>query len=118
MDRGKSDLISRYKLETEFLRGGVRHTGCVGGAKDKGGKVKEEWGDCGELGSGGFGVVYKQIQRATGNHRAVKAIPKRQVSTLDCAREVLVMAKLAKVRILTLKGISPRLLRLSCCGLS
>lgn len=118
MDKGKSDWISRYKLETEFLQGSVRHTGCVGGAKDKGGKVKEEWGDCGELGSGGFGVVYRQIQKATGNYRAVKAIPKRQVSTLDCAREVLVMAKLAKVCVLTLKRIFPSLLPLSCRSLS
>ena len=107
MDKGKYDLILRYKLEAEFVRGGVRHTGCVGGAKDKEGKVKEEWEDCGELGNGGFGVVYRQIQRATGNYRAVKAIPKRQVSTLDCSREVLVMAKLAKVCILTLKGFVP-----------
>ncbi|PUU73757.1 hypothetical protein B9Z19DRAFT_1134531 [Tuber borchii] len=96
MDNTQSNLISSYKLESEFLQNRVKHTRYKEKAKNKDGKVKEEWNDCGELGSGGFGVVYKQIQRATGNYRAVKTIHKRQASMLDSSMEVLVIAMLAK----------------------
>lgn len=109
MDKTQSDLISRYKLETEFLQGGVRHTRYVEKAKDRYEKVTEEWSNCGELGEGGFGVVYLQIRRATGHYRAVKTISKRPAE-LDCYRELLVMAKLAKVCVLTLEEICPSLL--------
>ena len=112
MDKIQSDLISRHKLETEFFQGHIKHTRYVEKAKNKDGKVKEEWSDCGDLGSGGFGAVCMQIQRATGNYRAVKMIHKGQASALDCSREVLVMAKLAKVCVPTLKGIGPNLLPL------
>ena len=115
MDKIQSDLISRYKLETEFFQGHIKHTRYVAKVKNKDEKVKEEWSDCGELGSGGFGVVYKQIQRATGNYRAVKTIQKKQASTLDASREILVMAKLAKVCVLILKGICLSLLLLQYC---
>ncbi|CUS11454.1 unnamed protein product, partial [Tuber aestivum] len=49
-----------------------------------------------ELGKGGFGVVNKQIWKATGDYRAVKAIGKRSHSKFDYSRELLVMAILAK----------------------
>jgi len=111
MDKTQSELISRDKLETEFLQGCIKHTRYVEKEKNKDAKVKEEWSDCGQLGSGGFGVVYKQIQRATGNYRAVKTIHKKQAYTLDSSREVLVMGKLAKVRVLTLEGICPNLMK-------
>ena len=66
--------------------------------------MKEDWRDCGELGKGGFGVVHKQTEKATGRYRAVKAINKRRPPEHDYSRELLVMAILAKVCIPTPEG--------------
>ena len=67
--------------------------------------MKEDWSNCGELGKGGFGVVHKQIQKATGRYRAVKMIDKRPPLRLDYSRESLVMAILAKVCVFTLERL-------------
>lgn len=112
MDKIQSNLISRYKLQTEFLQGGVRHIRYVEKAKDRYEKVTEEWSNCGGLGEGGFGVVYLQFRKATGHYRAVKTISKRVPAEIDCYREILVMAKLAKVCVLTLEEICSSLLPL------
>ena len=105
MDRHQSDLIVWYKLETEFFRDRVKHTKCLGMAKNRNEKVKEDWSNRGELGRGGFGVVYKQIEKTTGHYRAVKVIDKRSSIMLDYSRELLVMAILAKVCVLIPKRI-------------
>ena len=97
MDKAQSDLVVWYKLETEFFQHHVRHTKYVGKAKNRDEKVEENWSDCGELGRGGFGVVYKQIEKTTGHYRALKMIDKRPPLRLDYSRELLVMAILAKV---------------------
>jgi len=107
VDETQSDLISRHKLETEFLQGSVRHTRPAEKAENRNEKIQEDWRNCGELGAGGFGSVHKEIQDATGHYRAVKTIKKRQANRLDYSRELLVMAKLAKVCVL-----SPNLLPL------
>ena len=120
MDKAQSDLIIWYKIETEFFQGHVRHTRYAGKAKNRNEKVKENWSNCGELGKGGFGVVHKQIERATGHCRAVKTIDKRQTNMGDYSRELLVMAILAKVCVFTAEGIfpnSPPPTGFSCCGL-
>ena len=103
MDEAQSDLIVWYKLETEFFQDHVRHTKYVGKAKNRNGKVQEDWSNCGELGRGGFGVVHKQIEETTGRCRAVKTIGKRLYPKADYSRELLVMAILAKVCSLTPK---------------
>ena len=112
MHRAHSDLVVWYKLETEFFQDYVRHTRYVERAKNRNEKVEEDWSDCGELGRGGFGVVYKQIQKkqATPHYRAVKTINKRLCAKLDYSREVLMMAILAKVCGLTREGFNPSLL--------
>ena len=97
MDNTQSDLVEWYKLETEFFQDRVRHTRYLGEARNRNKKEKEDWSNCGELGSGGFGVVHKQIQKTTGRYRAVKMIDKRPPLRLDYSRELLVMAILAKV---------------------
>ena len=99
IDKAQSDLIVWYKLETEFFQDRVRHTRYLGRAKNRNEKVKEDWSNCGELGRGGFGIVHKQIQKATGHCRAVKMIDKRPSIRFDYSRELLVMAILAKVLI-------------------
>jgi len=119
MDKAQSDLGEWYKLDTKFFRDGVRHTRYVGKTKNGRKKVKEDWRNCGKLGTGGFGDVDKQIQEATGHYRAVKTI-KRQVCKFDYSREFLVMAKLAKVCALTPEEFCPKaqfLRDLSCCVL-
>ena len=78
-------------------------------------EVKGGWINCGELGRGGFGVVHKQIQKDAGHYRAVKMIDRAQSSTLNCFRELLVIAKLSKVCVLTIEGISLSLLPLQVC---
>ena len=112
MDRAQSDLVAWYKLETEFFQDYVRHTRYVEKAKNRNEKVEEDWRDCEELGRGGFGIVHKQIQKATGHYRAVKTIDKRVSAELDYSRELLVMAILAKVCVLTLEGFYSSLLPL------
>ncbi|KAG0643275.1 kinase-like domain-containing protein [Tuber brumale] len=96
MDKPQSDLVVWYNLEAEFFHDHVRHTSYLGKGKDRNKEVKEDWGNCGELGKGGFGVVHKQIQKTTGHYRAVKTIDKRLPYKLDYSRELLVMAILAK----------------------
>jgi len=112
MEEAQSDLVLWYKIETEFFQDHIRHTRYIAKAKSRDEEVKEDWRNCGELGRGGFGVVYKQIQETTGRYRAVKAIDKRMHSKIHYSRELLVMAILAKVRALTSKRIH------STCGLS
>jgi len=105
MDETQSDLVVWYKLETEFFQDHIRHTRYMAKAKSRDEEVKEDWSNCGELGRGGFGVVYKQTQETTGRCRAVKTIDKRLHSKIHYSRELLVMAILAKVRVLTPEGI-------------
>ena len=106
----QSDLVEWYKLETEFFQDHVRHTRYV----EKGGnsykKVKEDWSKCGELGAGGFGVVYKQVRGTAAHYRAVKTIDKRRLPPgLDYSREILIMAILAKVCVPVPEGVCPSL---------
>jgi len=105
MGKAQSDLIEWYKLETEFFRDRVRHTRYLGKAKNRNEKVKEDWSNCGEVGKGGFGVVHKQIEKTTGQCRAVKTIEKRLPNEVDYSRELLVMAILTKVCVLTRERI-------------
>ena len=112
MDKAESDLVVWYKLETEFFQDHVRHTRYVERAKNRNEKIEEDWRDCGELGRGGFGVVPKQIRKATGDYRAVRTINTRLPAKLDYSRELLVMAILAKVCDLTPDGFCPSLLPL------
>jgi len=94
------DLVEWYKLDTEFFQDYVRHTRYVGKAKNRNKEVKKEWSNCGELGRGGFSVIYKQIEKTTGQYRAVKAIDKGPPLRPDHSTELLAMAKLAKVCVL------------------
>jgi len=105
MDKTQSDLVVWYKLETEFFQHHVRHTKYIAKAKSRNEEVKEDWRNCGELGRGGFGVVHKQVQETTGHYRAVKTIDKRLHPKIHYSRELLVMAILAKVCVLTSEEI-------------
>ena len=107
VDEAQSDPAAPPRLETRFFQDHVKHTKYVEKGKNRNETMKEEWSNCGELGRGGFGVVYKQIQKSTGHYRAVKTIDKRLAFPLDYSREHLVMAKLAKVCVLTVEEIAP-----------
>jgi len=111
MNTARSDLVEWYKLETEFFQDHVRHTRYVEREKNRYKRVKEYWSNCGELGVGGFGVVYKQVRGTTGRYRAVKMIDKRRLPpNFDYSRELLVMALLAKVCVLVPEELCPSLL--------
>ena len=112
MDGTQLDLIVWYKLETEFFQDHIRHTRYTVKAKIRDEEGKQDLRNCGELGRGGFGVVHKQVQETTGRCRAVKTIDKRLHAKIHYPRELLVMAILAKVCILTSEGIH------STCSLS
>jgi len=101
MGETQSDLIIWYKLQTEFFQDHVRHTRYIAEAKRRNEEAKDDWRNCGELGRGSFGIVNKQVQETTGRCRAVKTIDKRLHSKIHYSRELLVMAILAKVRVLT-----------------
>jgi len=98
--RVQSDLVERYRLDTELFQDHVRHTRYLGEGENGNKEIEEYWSNCGELGKGGFSVVYKQIQKTTGQYRAIKAIDKGPPLGPDYSRELLVMAKLAKVCVL------------------
>ena len=109
MNTAQSDLVEWCKLETEFFQDHVRHTRYV----ERGGNVynivKDDWSNCGELGTGGFGVVNKQARGTTAHYRAVKTIDKRRLpSGFDYSRELLIMAILAKVCVLVPERVCPQ----------
>jgi len=108
MNTVQSDLVGWYKLETEFFQDRVRHTRYVEKGKNRYKRIKEDWRNCEELGTGGFGAVYKQGRGTTSHYRAVKAIDKRRLPlNFDCSRELLVMAILAKVCLPIPEGLRP-----------
>jgi len=110
MNTAQSDLVEWCKLETEFFQDHVRHTRYVekGGNRYK--KVNEDWSNCGELGTGGFGVVNKQVRGTTAHYRAVTTIDKRRLPpNLDYYRELVIMAILAKVCVIVPAGYYPSL---------
>ena len=107
----QSDLVERYKLETEFFQDHVRHTRYVEKEQNNYVSKKEDWCDFEELGTGGLSVVYKQVRRTTSRCRAVKTIDKRRLpSNFDWSRELLVMAILAKVCVQDPEGLCSSLL--------
>ena len=109
----QSDFVERHKLETEFFQDRVRHTRYVKKRKNRSKRMKEDWRDCGELGAGGFSVVYKQERGTTGLYRAVKTINKERLPPkFDYSRELLIMAILSKVCVLVPEGLCPSLLPL------
>jgi len=108
----QSDLVERYRLDTEFFQDYVRHTRYMGEGENGNEEIEEYWSNCGELGKGGFSVVYKQIQKTTGQYRAVKAIDKGPPLRPDHSTELLAMAKLANVCVLAPEEICSSLLPL------
>ena len=113
MATAHSNFVECHKLETEFFQDRVRHTRYVKKKKNRSKRMKEDWRDCGELGAGGFGVVYKQERGTTGVYRAVKTINKEKLPPkFDYSRELLIMAILSQVCVLVPKGLCPSLLPL------
>jgi len=75
----QSDSVEWYKLETEFFQDHVRHTIYLEKEKNRYKGVKENWRNCGELDTGGFGAVNNQVRGTTGRYRAVKTADKRSL---------------------------------------
>jgi len=67
--------------------------------------VEEDWSNYGELGTEGFGVAHKLMQKTIGHYRAVKTIDKRLHAEIHYSRELLVMDILVKLCVVTPEGI-------------
>ena len=65
MNTDASYLVELYKPETEFFQDHVRHTRTVESARGGYKRVKEDWRNSEELGTGSFGIVYKQVEGVT-----------------------------------------------------
>ena len=93
--------IGYHKLDTEFLSGHVRHTTFHSDTSRGKRRVEvvENWHRGRELGRGSFGTVFLE-RSEKGEHRAVKDIVKQKGSrfVIDYKRELMAMARLAKVR--------------------
>ena len=75
----QSGLVEWHNLETEFFQDHVGHTRYVEKEENRYKRVKEDWRNCGELGTGGFGAVYKQVRGTIGLYRAAETIDKRRL---------------------------------------
>lgn len=73
MTSGTPSQLAQYKLNTNFNGTTVTHTTTTVWSNDK------------ELGSGSFGVVWRQREERSGELRAVKIISKSQSSTQELA---------------------------------
>ncbi|PUU79018.1 kinase-like domain-containing protein [Tuber borchii] len=85
-----------HKVEAEFFPNHVGHTNCLREATNTYKEVEEHWSNCGELRSGGFGVIHRQMEETTRHYRALKTIHMRLLLKLNYSRELLMMAILAK----------------------
>ena len=94
------DMVDHFRCEAVFDRGITRHTWHTSDPKRKIRRVKvvREWTTTQELGAGGFGTVWLQME-AGGDERAVKSISKSscQWNGIDYRRELLAMSKLSRV---------------------
>lgn len=81
--------FDKYKLPTEFLDGGIKHTILASPSR------VETWERLEQLGEGGFGTVHKERCHETGAIRAVKEIRK----SLAKSNEIGVLMKLSSVKI-------------------
>ena len=93
--------IGYHKLDTEFFTGHVRHTTCHSEAARSKRRVTvvKNWYRGREIGRGSFGTVFLE-KSENGEDRAVKDIAKNRNSkiVIDYRRELMAMARLAKVR--------------------
>lgn len=91
-----ASVVSRFKLATEFYPNTVVHTTQrtdldLGLRK---GVLKTTWKRSRELGTGAFGVVWSEVNTASGDLRAVKIISKRDFKNF---RELDALAELQDV---------------------
>ena len=93
--------IGYHRLDTEFFSGHVRHTTFHSDASRGRRRVTvvKDWYRDQELGRGSFGTVFLE-RSGKEEYRAVKDIAKNKNSrtVIDYRRELIAMARLAKVR--------------------
>lgn len=95
MDPQISSKLARYKIRTTFDIDFVEHTLHTSDLRSRQRRVevKTKWTREKELGSGAFGVVWREIEETSRELRAVKIIPKqllnvREVEALAEVRDV------------------------------
>lgn len=99
MDSRILTTLARYKFRTTFLQDCVEHITHTSDlqSRQRRVEVKTKWTREKELGSGAFGIVWKEREGISKELRAVKIIPKRLLNI----REVEALAELQDV------GLSP-----------
>lgn len=104
MDSQISTTLARYKFQTTFDNDSVEHTTHRSDVRSKQRRVvvKTRWTREKELGSGAFGIVWREREKESKELRAVKIIPKRLLNL----REVEALTELQDVG-----GPSPLMLR-------
>lgn len=81
----RTSRINRYKLNAIFNGDTVVHTTYKSdlGAKQRRVEVKTTWRREKELGSGAFGVVWREREEGSGELRAVKTVPRLQLNVRE-----------------------------------
>lgn len=85
-------MIDQYKLDSKFLDDSVTHTTSLVSGKPVT-VPATVWVRETKLGAGGFGIVWREREKGTGQLRAVKVISKLQLN----AREVEALIQLQDV---------------------
>jgi hypothetical protein len=100
-----SDLIDHFKLDAQYFSDHILHTEYVSDPARglRKAKVEKRWYRQGNIGHGGFGAVWLEVQREGESikaHRAVKEIHKGRMKAvnIDYRTELLALAKLSKAR--------------------
>lgn len=85
MDSKISTTLARYKIRTTFDVDYVEHTTHTSNllSKQRRVEVKTKWTREKELGSGAFGVVWREKEETSKQLRAVKIIPKRLLNVRE-----------------------------------
>lgn len=97
-------MAFRYKLETDFYKNEVVHTTYRSDLTLRVRKmvIKTRWCRDGELGTGAFGVVWREENQSTKELRAVKIIPKHHFQNF---REVDANGGIARCETSTMKRL-------------
>ena len=93
------DPNDSHKLDTKFFNDHVQHT-AVHSDASRGMRrvtVVKNWSRVREVGRGSLGTVFLEKSKE-GKYRAVKEVAKDRRGIIDYRRELIAMAKLAKVR--------------------
>lgn len=89
--------LDHYKLETEFCDGSVVHTTYEWKFSTRELKESSIWECQRKIGSGGFGSVWLEKEKGTGQLRAVKRLDRGMLPEIGFTQELLALIRLKDV---------------------